>query len=207
MPGGPTGYRTTPSSAGSRTIGSGITHSWWLVGLRGLAALAFAASLLVLPQSMIASLVLLFAAYVGADGAFALLVANRARRQGARWLMLVYEGLTNLAVAGGVLVWQALALVPLVRVASLWAVVTGAFMLAAAHRLSGPHGRWLLFFAGGISAAWGALATVADQLETVDPQGMRRWLIVYALLFGAILLGLATQLLRRHRGAEIASAT
>jgi hypothetical protein len=49
---------------------------------------------------------------------------------------LIIEGATNLAVAAAVLVWGALAVVPLVSLASGWAIVTGALILAAAHRLS-----------------------------------------------------------------------
>ena len=62
-------------------------------------------------------------------------------------------------------------------------------MLAAAHRLAGSHGRWLLAFDGGVSAGWGALAA-------------------YALVFGVTLLVLAGRLWRRHRetGPEPRSA-
>src|SRR5258707_14955946 len=61
--------------------------------------------------------------------------------------------------APAVLAWPAIAIAaPFVRLACDWAVVTGALLLAAAHRLSGPHGRWVLGLAGVAAAGWGALA-------------------------------------------------
>jgi uncharacterized membrane protein HdeD (DUF308 family) len=82
----------------------------------------------------------------------------RAAHKVERWWTLMLEGVINLTVAGAVLVWLALAVVPLVHLASAWALVTGGLMLAAAPRLSNTHGRWLLAFGGGVSAGWGALA-------------------------------------------------
>ena len=90
-------------------MSTGLARNWWAIGLRGVATVLFGLSILVLPRLTIASLVLLFAAYVVADGAFAILAGARAARRGHRWWTLIVEGLTNLALAGAVLVWAALA--------------------------------------------------------------------------------------------------
>jgi hypothetical protein len=50
--------------------------------------------------------------------------------------------------------------------------------------------------AGLASSAWGALAALVPY--PVDPPAAL-WLAAYALLFGAVLLGLAGRLMRRHR--------
>ena len=121
-------------------MSAGLARSWWAIGLRGIATLLFGIAVLILPSPSIASLVLLFAAYVAADGAFAMLAGWRATSQTERLWTLILEGATNLAVAATVLVWAALAAVPLISLASGWAIVTGALVLAAAHRRS-PVGR------------------------------------------------------------------
>jgi uncharacterized membrane protein HdeD (DUF308 family) len=179
-------------------MSAGLARNWWIIGLRGLAAVAFGLIVLALPSSTMASLVLLFAAYIGADGFFAIFAGARAAHQVERWWTLMLEGVINLTVVGAVLVWLALAVVPLVPFAAAWALVTGALMLAAAHRLSSRHGRWLLAFGGGVSAGWGALAAAlapsADDLRTAP-----LWLVAYALLFGVTLLMLAWRLRRRHQ--------
>lgn len=69
---------SAPSSRKSnRHVGAaaGRAHHWWAVGLRSLAAILFGLSLLLLPSSTITSLVLLFAAYVTADGLPAIIAA------------------------------------------------------------------------------------------------------------------------------------
>jgi uncharacterized membrane protein HdeD (DUF308 family) len=180
-------------------MSAGLARNWWAVGLRGAAAMLFVIAILCLPSPTIAALVLMFIAYVAADGALAILAGMRALPRGERWRLLILEGATNLAAAAAVLAWPAIAIAaPFVRLACAWAVVTGALLLAAAHRLSGPHGRWVLVLAGVASAGWGALAAAAD---ASDPHAIRLWLVGYAVIFGGVLLALAGQLRKRHQEA------
>jgi uncharacterized membrane protein HdeD (DUF308 family) len=183
----------------SAAMNAGLARNWRSVGLRGVAAVVFGLGVLLLPPPTVASLVLLFAAYIAADGIFAILAGRREAGRGERWWTLIVEGLTNLTVAGAVLVWAAIAVVPLVSLASAWAVVTGALMLAAAHRLAASHSRWLLAFGGGVSAGWGALAVALAPASDGDLRTTERWLVAYALVFGVTLLILASRLRRRHR--------
>src|SRR2546421_12628248 len=99
-------------------MSAGAGHNWWAIGLRGLGSILFAFTILSLPPQAVAPLVLLFAAYLAADGAFAILAGMRAPRWGYRWPMLILEGSVNLAAAAAVLVWQAVAAVPLVQISS-----------------------------------------------------------------------------------------
>jgi uncharacterized membrane protein HdeD (DUF308 family) len=174
---GTTAHASGTDLTGSRStrMSAGLARNWWAIGLRGAAAILFVIAILCLPSPTIASLVLMFATYVAADGAFAILAGMRAAPRGERWRLLVLEGATNLACA--------------------WAVVTGALLLAAAHRLAAPHGRWILVLAGVASAGWGALAAAAD---AGNPHTIRLWLVGYAVIFGGVLLALAGQLRKRH---------
>ena len=165
-----------------------VARNWWVIGLRSAAAILFAIIILSLPTQAVAPLVFLFATYVAADGAFAILVGMRAPRWGYRWPMLILEGSVNLAAAAAVLVWQAVAAVPLVQIATAWAVITGGLLLAAAHRLSTSDGRWILVVAGVVSAGWGALVAI---LGASDTRTMGLWLVGYALIFGGTLVALA----------------
>ena len=199
-------YASEVEASGSRSVrmSAGLARNWWAVGLRGAVAMLLVIAILCLPSPTIASLVLMFAAYVAADGALAILAGMRAVPRGERWHLLILEGATNLAAAAAVLAWPAVAIAaPFVRLACAWAVVTGALLLAAAHRLSGPHGRWVLVVAGVASAGWGALAAAAD---AGDPHAIKWWLVGYAVIFGGALLALAGQLRKRHwESAEVAA--
>jgi hypothetical protein len=114
--------KTVSSSPG---LNACLARNWWAVGLRGILAVAFGLAVLALPSPTLASLIVWFAAYLAADGIFALLAATWAARRAERSLQLIYEGATNLAVAAGVLAWHVIAIVPFFRLASVWAVVTG----------------------------------------------------------------------------------
>lgn len=170
--------------------------NWWAMGLRGAAAIVFAVTILSLPPQVVAPLVFLFAAYLAADGAFAVLAGTRAPRWGYRWPMLILEGSVNLGAAAAVLAWQAVAAVPLVQIASGWAMITGGLLLAAAHRLSGSEGRWILVLAGVVSAGWGALVAI---LGASDTRTMGLWLVGYALIFGGTLVAFAGRWRRTTR--------
>jgi uncharacterized membrane protein HdeD (DUF308 family) len=169
------------------------------MGLRGLAAMLFGLLVLILPRSALASLVLTFAAYVAADGVLAIFAGLRAARAGERWWTLIAEGAANLLVAGAVLVWPAIAVVPFIHMASAWAIVTGALMLAASRRLTPPDGRSLLALAGISSIVWGTVATVVGPTVDGGVRSAELWLVAYALLFAIVLLGLTGRLRRRYR--------
>jgi uncharacterized membrane protein HdeD (DUF308 family) len=181
-------------------MGADVTRNWWAIGLRGAAAILFAITILSLPPQAVAPLVMLFAAYVAADGAFAILAGKR--RRGYRVPMMIIEGSVNLAAAAAVLVWQAVAIVPLVQITTIWAMITGGLLLAAAHRLSGSEGRRILMLAGVVSASWGALVAVIGANNT---RAMGLWLVGYALVFGVTLAALAVHW-QRQQPTSAASA-
>ena len=58
-------------------MSAGLARNWWAVGLRGAAAMLFVIAILCLPSPTIASLMLMFAAYVAA---FAILAGCERRR-------------------------------------------------------------------------------------------------------------------------------
>jgi uncharacterized membrane protein HdeD (DUF308 family) len=171
-----------------------LAANWWAVALRGLAAIAFAVVVLLMPPPTLASLILLFAAYLAADGLLAILAGARAARRGARWWMLVLEGAINLGLAGVVVVWPAISAIPFLHLVGAWAIVTGALLLAAARRLSGPEGGRALALAGAVSAAWGVAAISAGWYKGGRLDGTDGWLAAYAVLFGATVLVLAYRL-------------
>jgi uncharacterized membrane protein HdeD (DUF308 family) len=180
-------------------MSAGLARNWWTVGLRALFAVVFIIAVLLLPRPTLGALIIMFAAYVAADGALAIVLGLRAMRRGELWQTLIFEGAINLVLAGGVLIWPAMAAVTFVRLASAWAIVTGALLLAAARRLSVSHGRWVLALTGMVSGIWGALATTVGPTAESAPDTMGWWLVGYALPFAATLLLLSGILQRRHQ--------
>lgn len=179
------------------TMSAGLARNWWAVGARAALAGAFIIAILLLPMPSLGALAFAFAAYVAADGVMALIAGTRAMRRGARWRLLMFEGAVNISVAGALLIWPAMAALAFLHLVGVWAIVTGALLLAAARRLLPAHGKWPLALAGVTSLAWGVLAAISASPATTA-QGVGSWLIGYALPFGVALLVLSMLLQRRH---------
>jgi uncharacterized membrane protein HdeD (DUF308 family) len=202
----------TRARAGARerqagAMSAALARNWWLVGLRALAAAAFIVCVALLPPQSVASLVVLFAAYVVADGGLAILAGLRGARRGERWWSLILEGAMNLAVAAAILVWPTVVAFPFVSLTAAWAIITGALLFAAAHRLALRHGRWLVVFGGAVSVAWGLLAATLGPAAASDARAIAPWLAAYAVIFGATMLILSLRLQRRHGEAAAAANT
>jgi uncharacterized membrane protein HdeD (DUF308 family) len=186
-------------------MSAGLARNWWVVGLRAVTGVAFVICILLLPRPTLAALAFTFAAYLAADGLLAIMAGMRSMKRGERWPTLVLEGAINLAAVGAVLVWAAIAAVPFLHLASIWAMITGGFLIAAARRLSVSHGRPVLALAGIASGTWGALASTAELLFGGTAETAGWWLIGYAAPFATILLVLAGLLQRRDRQATAAA--
>ena len=132
------------------------TGSWWSLVLRGLAAIAFGVLAFVWPTITLTALVFLWGAYALVDGAFAIAAGVKSYGENKRWWVLLLEGI--LGVAAGLIAFlmpSITALVLLILIAA-WAVVTGAFEIAAAIQLRKEiKGEWLLALAGVASILFG----------------------------------------------------
>jgi uncharacterized membrane protein HdeD (DUF308 family) len=172
-----------------------LARNWWAVLLRGLLAIVLGILTLALPAVSLASLVLLFAVYMLADGVLGIVSAIRAARRHERWGWLVLEGLLDLAAGIAALVWPGLTIIVFVVLVAVWAVVTGVALLGAAFRLNAQHGRWLMGLAGVLSLVWGILLIVAPIGGALV---LMLWIGAYALVFGITLVVLAFRLRARR---------
>ena len=150
-----------------------LADHWWSVGLRGILGILFGLICLLTPGLAVSVFVILFSAYMLVDGAFAIAAGIKAARNGERWGLLMVEGLVDIAAGVVAFIWPAITLVALVWLIAIWAIVSGALMLAAAFTLNRDHGRWWLALGGIASLVFGILlviepligAVVADHLD------------------------------------------
>jgi uncharacterized membrane protein HdeD (DUF308 family) len=207
----PTASPTTPSSVSSSgapwagdadaraaAMSALLAQNWWAVALRGAFAILFGLIALVLPGVTIASLVLLFAAYMLVDGIFAIVSAVRAAAHHERWGLLVLEGICDIAAGAIALVWPGITVLTFVFLSAAWAIISGGLMLGAAFRLTKHHGRWWLALGGIVSIVWGLLLIMMPGAAAVV---MTWWLGAYALIFGIMLLVLGFRLRGRKDAA------
>jgi uncharacterized membrane protein HdeD (DUF308 family) len=174
-----------------------LARNWWLLAIRGIAAILFGLAALIWPGPTLTVLVLLFGAYALVDGVFGLVAGIRRAAGGeGRWGWLVVEGLLGIAAGIAAFVWPGLTALVLLYLIAAWAILTGVFELVSAIRLRQEiTGEVWLALGGLASIVFGILLLVypsAGALAVV-------WIIgVYGILFGVLLLGLAFRLRRWH---------
>ena len=173
-----------------------LSRNWWALALRGVAAIVLGLIALIVPAFMLLWLVLLFGAYALIDGIFAIVAGIRAAQRHERWWPFALEGLANIVVAIITFVMPAAAAFALLLLVAAWAILTGVLRIAAAIRLRREiQGEWLLILNGALSVVLGILLLVLPSAGLVTLV----WLLgVYAIVFGAMLVGLAFRLRRHH---------
>lgn len=180
-----------------------LSRYWWVMALRGAAAIVFGILAFVWPAITVAVLVLLFGAYALVDGVFSIAAGFSARRREERWWLMLLSGVAGIVLGVLTLLWPGITALVLVSWIAAWSIVTGVLQIAAAIRLRKEiDGEWLLALAGILAVAFGILLVVAPDAGALALV----WTIAtYAVLFGIVLLVLAFRL-RGLRPAAVSAA-
>jgi uncharacterized membrane protein HdeD (DUF308 family) len=166
-----------------------LINRWWIIGARGVVAVAFGIAAFLAPDRTLTYLVSLFGLFALADAIFTIgagLATN--------WLSLFLEGIVGGAIGFLTLFFPVAAHMWFAYFIVAWALVTGALELSGAYTLravvKGPlvKGEWLLATGGAISIVFAGI--VAAQ-ATTDVVTFMWTLGSYALVSGALLVALA----------------
>jgi uncharacterized membrane protein HdeD (DUF308 family) len=190
------------AAARSDAMSALLARNWWAVLLRGIAAIIFGAIALLMPGVTLATLVLLFAAYMLVDGIFAIVSAIRAARRHERWGLFVVEGVVDILAGVAAFLLPAAALLAFVALLAVWALISGGLMFASSFRLNRDHGRAWLVVGGIASVIWGALLLIFPFTGLVV---VTYFMGAYALVFGVSLIILGISL--RSHAPSAAGAT
>jgi len=175
-----------------------LAANWWLLLLRGVAAIAFGILAFAWPGLTLLMLSFLWGFYALADGLIAMWAAIAGGGLVPRWWLAV-DGTAGILAGVLTLAWPGMTALVLLILIAIWAIVTGVLQAWGALRLRKEiEGEWLLVLSGLISVAFGIALVVqpaAGALALV-------WLIgSYSILAGLIYIGLAFQLKRFRRAA------
>ena len=133
-----------------------LAQNWWMVALRGVAAIVFGIVAIAWPDLTIGVFVVFFGAFAFFDGVFSIGAAFGGETRD-RWLY-VLRGLTGILVAVIALVWPDLTALSLLYFIASWAVITGVMEIVAAIQFRDAiSGEALFIISGLISIIFGTV--------------------------------------------------
>ena len=183
-----------------------LTENWWIIALRGVLALIFAALAFWMPQSALLAMTLVFGAFSLVNGAFNLVAAVRHIQKKEHWGWLLFSGIVGILTGVVVLVapWVATMVMASFLWASVgfWAIFTGVLEISAAVRLRQEiKGEIWLAFSGLLSIFLGAIVLWIFFSRPVESFLAAGWLLsFYAAVYGVTLLFLSWNLRKTRLG-------
>ncbi|MDR0247607.1 MAG: DUF308 domain-containing protein [Burkholderiales bacterium] len=106
-----------------------FSNSWQSFLLRGVLAIAFGIVALMLPNTMLTTLVLLFGAFVLVDGLITIASALKTQDENTHWWVSLLEGLLGVLVGGFALFAPAFTSIALILTIGVWAIAAGMLRL------------------------------------------------------------------------------
>ncbi|MCL2297635.1 MAG: HdeD family acid-resistance protein [Proteobacteria bacterium] len=106
-----------------------FSNSWQSFLLRGVLAIAFGVVALLLPNTMLTTLVLIFGAFVLVDGLITIASALKTRDENKHWRISLLEGLLAVLVGGFAFFAPSFTGVALILTIGVWAVAAGMLRL------------------------------------------------------------------------------
>jgi uncharacterized membrane protein HdeD (DUF308 family) len=176
-----------------RGLLSSLADNWWMLLIRGIAAIVFGILAFAWPGLTLLTLTLLWGAYAIIDGVFAMWAAFNAvgGEAGPRWWLGI-GGVVSILAGIVAFVYTGPTTLVLLFLIGSWAIVIGAIEIWGAidlHKVLDQS--WLLVLSGVLSIAFGVILFAqpgAGALAVV-------WVIAsYAVLFGCLFIALAFRL-------------
>lgn len=172
-----------------------VTGKWWLLLLRGLAAIAVAVVAFMRPGDALVALVLVLGFYAFLAGVFAI-VAAFSGAGGDHWWALLLEGIIAIVAAFIVWSWPIVSTLAFVYFVAAWLIVSGIFQVAAGIRLRDmiPN-EWLYILGGVVSVGFGVWIFRSIAFGVLATAYLLGW---YFLFFGIVQVALAMRVRSFH---------
>jgi uncharacterized membrane protein HdeD (DUF308 family) len=176
-------------------VGSAMVHAlaknWWMLLLRGIAAIVFGLLALAWPGMTLLTLVLFYGAYALVDGVLAVVAAITGGAPMPRWWLAIV-GLLGIAAGLLTFLMPGLTAILLLYFIAGWAIATGVLQIIGAIRLRKEiDNEWLLILGGIVSVLFGVAmmaAPGAGALALITVIG------IYAVITGVLLVALSFRL-------------
>src|SRR5499433_2485246 len=188
--------RDMTASLPDRPMLHALAKCWWVLLLRGIAAILFGVLAFAWPGLTLVTLVLLYGAFALVDGVLSLIAAfsGSAKPVPTWWLIVV--GLLGIGAGVVTFLWPGITAVLLVMFIGAWALVHGIFEIIGAIQLRKEiDNEWMLILSGVISVLFGLIVLIAPGAGALA----LIWVIAaYSIVFGISFIALSLRL-RKHR--------
>ncbi|MCZ4108384.1 HdeD family acid-resistance protein [Brevundimonas diminuta] len=169
-------------------VKSALHRSWWLLLLRGIAAVAFGVLTFVWPQISLLTLIMVYGVYALIDGVLALIAAIRGGGFVPRW-WLALGGVVSILAAVVAFAWPGLTALVLVYLIGFWSILRGVLEIVGAIRLRNEiANEWTLGVAGALSVIFGLILVF---MPGAGALGLLWLIAAWAVLFGLLLIWVA----------------
>jgi uncharacterized membrane protein HdeD (DUF308 family) len=187
--------RTVPIGQPAAPLLQAASKHWWLVLLRGIAAIVFGVLAFVWPGATLLTLVVFFGAYALIDGVLALAAAAAGRGGSVPLWWLIISGILGIAAGVVTFVWPGMTTLILIVFIGAWSLARGVFEIIDAIRLRKQiENEWTLALMGALSVLFGLAVLIAPGAGALA----LIWVIgAYAVVLGILLVALAIRLKRR----------
>ncbi len=177
-----------------------LTRKWWVLALRGVAAVILGVLALVWPRPTLLALVILFGALLLTDGILTLASAIAWRQWNRRWWAVALAGVAGIIAGMLTFVWPGITGLALLYLIAAWAITTGMLEIVAAIELRRViEGEWRLVLSGILSVVVGVLMAAFPGAGALS----LAWLVgILAIVYGILVIALAFRLRELHNRAE-----
>ncbi|MET7460688.1 HdeD family acid-resistance protein [Nonomuraea sp. NPDC005501] len=164
-----------------------IARIWWLILIRGIAALLFGILALIWPGKTLLIVVIFFGAYAIVEGIFAIFAGARHNARSRAWLII--SGILGVLAGIVAFLWPGITSLALLYVVAFWAIFAGITEIVAGIQLRKVvDNEWMLIIGGILSVIFGVLLLIwpgAGLLTLI-------WLVgVFAIVYGIAMIALS----------------
>jgi uncharacterized membrane protein HdeD (DUF308 family) len=186
--------QTVQPPAGGPLMLNALARNWWLILLRGIAAVIFGVLTFIWPGLSLLTLVLLYAAFAFVDGVFALWAAIVGGQPAPRWWLAII-GVLGIAVGLLTLLMPGVTALVLLIFIAAWAIIIGIMQIIGAIQLRKEiDNEWWLVASGALSVLFGLVLIVFPGAGAL---GLIFVIGAYAIIYGIMLIALAFRL-KKH---------
>lgn len=176
-----------------------LARNWWLILLRGIAAVIFGLLTFAWPGLTLFTLIIFYGVFALTDGVFALIAAVKSGAPAPRW-WLALVGVLGIGAGVVTLMWPGVTGIALLYLIAGWAIASGIFQIVGAIRLRKEiEDEWLLGLSGVVSVVFGLLILAFPGAGAL---GIAFAIGAFAVLHGVFLIALSLRL-KKHAAVRI----